>query len=154
MIVRCERCSTTYELDESLLEAEGSEVECARCHHVFTVRAPQAAGQTLLGIPPPPSEVVEREVPRAPPPAPPARAEPAPAQTPRPAVRVMPPRSGPSVYRPGGIPAASVQPGAARAPLLRRDTVGAFESRLRWSHRWRWLAPFLLLLLVAAGAGA
>jgi hypothetical protein len=33
-------------------------------------------------------------------------------------------------------------------PVIRKDQVGAFESRLRWSARWRWLAP----LLVGAGA--
>jgi hypothetical protein len=40
-----------------------------------------------------------------------------------------------------------------RSRLLRRDTVGAFEARLRWSARWRWLAPALAaLVLLAAGA--
>ncbi|HET7824804.1 MAG TPA: thioredoxin, partial [Anaeromyxobacter sp.] len=34
-------------------------------------------------------------------------------------------------------------PTGGRAALLKRDTVGAFESRLRWSARWRWLAPVL-----------
>jgi hypothetical protein len=32
--------------------------------------------------------------------------------------------------------------------------VGAFESRLRWSHRWKWLGPTLFLLAVGAGVAA
>jgi tetratricopeptide (TPR) repeat protein len=52
------------------------------------------------------------------------------------------------VYRPSpSVPG----PGAVRAPLLRRDTVGTFEARLRWSARWRWLAPLLVVLGVVAG---
>jgi hypothetical protein len=41
----------------------------------------------------------------------------------------------------------------SRSPVIRRDTVGTFESRLRWSHRWRWLAPTLAVALAVAGAG-
>jgi tetratricopeptide (TPR) repeat protein len=42
-----------------------------------------------------------------------------------------------------------------RAPILRRDAVGAFESRLRWSHRLRWLVPAgALILALAVGAVA
>jgi hypothetical protein len=33
--------------------------------------------------------------------------------------------------------------------VLRRDAVGTFESRLRWSHRWKWLAPSIFLGAVA-----
>jgi hypothetical protein len=40
-----------------------------------------------------------------------------------------------------------------RAPVLKRDTVGTFEARLRWSARWKWLAPVLLVLAVALGVG-
>ncbi|HEY6098426.1 MAG TPA: thioredoxin, partial [Anaeromyxobacter sp.] len=58
-------------------------------------------------------------------------------------------RSGPPpVYRPS---AAAAPPTAGRAPLLRRDTVGTFENRLRWSARWRWLAPLLVLVAAAGG---
>ncbi|HYD51189.1 MAG TPA: hypothetical protein VEA99_01130, partial [Gemmatimonadaceae bacterium] len=54
----------------------------------------------------------------------------------------------PSVYRP-----PISQPTVARAPVLRRDTVGKFESRLRWSHRWRWLAPTLVVGVAAIAVG-
>jgi predicted Zn finger-like uncharacterized protein len=153
LIIRCERCSTTYELDDAVLDPGGSEVECSRCHHLFTVHPPAAAGRTMVGIPAAGS--VPAPEPPALPPEPPTEleqrvaAQAPPAALPRQVVRVTPARAGPSVYRPAGA-----QPAAARAPILRRDTVGAFESRLRWSHRWRWLAPVLVVLLAAAGAGA
>jgi predicted Zn finger-like uncharacterized protein len=161
LIIRCERCSTTYELDEAVLDPQGSEVECSRCHHLFVVHPPSAAGRTMVGIPaaapapapepPPPQAAPPRGPPAglegaAPGPGPQAEAQAAP---PRQAERATPARSGPAVYRPAGV-----QPTSARAPILRRDTVGAFESRLRWSHRWRWLAPALVVLLAAGGAGA
>jgi tetratricopeptide repeat protein len=53
------------------------------------------------------------------------------------------------VYRPA--------PGQAliqRGPLLRRDTIGTFESRLRWKSRLRWLVPAGVLVLAALAAAA
>ena len=41
LVIRCERCSTLYELDEALLAPDGSPVQCTRCDHVFTVRPPR-----------------------------------------------------------------------------------------------------------------
>jgi len=40
MIVRCEGCSTKYNLDESVLKEEGSKVRCSRCRHVFLAYPP------------------------------------------------------------------------------------------------------------------
>ncbi|MGB8929693.1 MAG: zinc-ribbon domain-containing protein, partial [Anaeromyxobacteraceae bacterium] len=51
MNIRCERCSTTYELDEALLAPEGSPVQCTKCQHVFNAVPPRAAGRTLVGVP-------------------------------------------------------------------------------------------------------
>jgi len=51
VIIRCERCSTVYELDEALLAPEGSPVQCTRCQAVFTARPQGARGQTLVGMP-------------------------------------------------------------------------------------------------------
>ncbi|HEY6101289.1 MAG TPA: zinc-ribbon domain-containing protein, partial [Anaeromyxobacter sp.] len=31
MVIRCERCSILYELDEALLAPGGSQVQCTRC---------------------------------------------------------------------------------------------------------------------------
>jgi predicted Zn finger-like uncharacterized protein len=146
VVIRCERCSTLYELDEALLSPAGSQVQCTRCQHVFTAFPPRAAGRTLVGIPaqvasePSAPPAVKREVASA------VRKTPAPATGARPeparAVRTGPP----PVYRPSGT---SAPPTTGRAPLLKRDTVGTFESRLRWSARWRWLAP--LLAVAVAG---
>ena len=36
MIIQCEKCHTKFELDESLLSAEGSRVRCSLCAHTFT----------------------------------------------------------------------------------------------------------------------
>lgn len=155
MNIRCERCSTVYELDEALLAPEGSSVQCTRCQHVFTARPPSAPGQTLVGLPAqpapedPPAAAVEAARP-APAPAPPARDLPAPTQ-PAQATRVPVPARGvpPPVYRP------TPGPGAVRAaPVLRKDAVGTFESRLRWHARLRWLVPVAVagVLLVAAVA--
>jgi predicted Zn finger-like uncharacterized protein len=140
VVIRCERCSTLYELDEALLSPAGSQVQCTRCQHVFTAFPPRAAGRTLVGMPaqpagepaarPPDRPTASHGVRKTPPPSASARAEPARA------VRTGPP----PVYRPS---AASAPPTTGRAPLLKRDTVGTFESRLRWSARWRWLAPLL-----------
>ncbi len=37
MIIACEKCKSTFQLDESLLRDEGSKVRCSLCRHVFTV---------------------------------------------------------------------------------------------------------------------
>lgn len=163
MVIRCEHCSTLYELDEALLSPSGSQVQCTRCQHVFTAFPPRAPGRTLVGMPEqaepePPlpslggSGVVSgpRVVSRASTHAAAAGggrgpAAAAPRPEPRP-VRTSPP----PVYRPaGGAPAP-----VPRAPLLRRDTVGTFESRLRWHARWRWLGPLLAGLVVVGGIAA
>lgn len=147
LIIRCERCSTLYELDESLLAPDGSDVQCTRCQHVFLARPPRAPGQTLQGMPvPEPSPAPsEPAPPRAAPPTPePAHATLASASHQAP--RYTP---GMSAYRP-----PISQPGVPRPPLLRRDAVGTFENRLRWSHRWKWLAPTLFLAVVALGVVA
>ena len=57
MLIRCESCSTVYQLDESLLPPGGAPVQCTRCQHVFTAFPPQAAGQTQTAFPTvPPAE--------------------------------------------------------------------------------------------------
>lgn len=37
MIVQCEKCTTTYHLDQQLIEPFGSKVRCSRCSHIFWV---------------------------------------------------------------------------------------------------------------------
>jgi predicted Zn finger-like uncharacterized protein len=38
MEVRCERCKTQYELDDSRISETGVTVQCTACHHVFVVK--------------------------------------------------------------------------------------------------------------------
>ena len=37
MIIACEKCKSTFQLEESLLRDKGSKVRCSLCRHVFTV---------------------------------------------------------------------------------------------------------------------
>jgi predicted Zn finger-like uncharacterized protein len=144
LIIRCERCSTMYELEESLLAPEGSQVQCTKCQLVFVAVPPRAAGRTLPGMPA--ADAASKPAPAH---AAPARSAPArePPAREGPAARAA--RTGsPAVYHPptSGAP--------VRAPVLKRDTVGTFEARLRWTARWRWLGPVLggaVVVLVAVG---
>ncbi len=43
MHITCEKCSTTYVLDDALIPPQGVPVQCTRCAHVFTARVPTAA---------------------------------------------------------------------------------------------------------------
>jgi predicted Zn finger-like uncharacterized protein len=178
LVIRCERCSTLYELDDALLAPEGSPVQCTRCQHVFTAVPPRAPPQAQPQAAPEPSPdperapVVHASAPRdgvpsgsaatspdaaaaAARPVAPASAPPAPRPVvgPRPPVHDsrVPRGSSPAVYRPS--PPAGPAAAAPARPMIRRDTLGAFESRLRWSARVKWLVPALLLALVAAAAG-
>ncbi len=40
MIITCDKCATRFNLDESLLDADGSTVRCSRCQHIFTAFPP------------------------------------------------------------------------------------------------------------------
>jgi predicted Zn finger-like uncharacterized protein len=40
LIIRCEECTTTYHLDQTLLEPVGCKVRCTRCGHVFWAEPP------------------------------------------------------------------------------------------------------------------
>ncbi len=42
MIVTCEKCDTSFELDDGLIKESGSEVKCSECENVFTVYKPDA----------------------------------------------------------------------------------------------------------------
>ncbi|HET8542168.1 MAG TPA: zinc-ribbon domain-containing protein, partial [Anaeromyxobacter sp.] len=157
MVIRCERCSTLYELDESVLSPSGSQVQCTRCQHLFTAYPPRAAGRTLVGVPQQPGADAGAPAPAAAPVAPSLpKARSAPGGRPSPGTGASRPEpkpvrtAPPPVYRPAAPAAgAAPQPGVARSPVLRRDTVGAFEARLRRSARMRWLTPVLAVLAVA-----
>ena len=36
MIITCENCSTSFNLDETFLSPSGSKVRCSKCKHIFT----------------------------------------------------------------------------------------------------------------------
>jgi len=58
MDVRCERCSTEYELEDDSVSAEGTDVQCTSCGHTFRVHLP-AAGASDAGaaaVAPPPAD--------------------------------------------------------------------------------------------------
>jgi predicted Zn finger-like uncharacterized protein len=40
VLISCEKCSTTYVLDDALIPAQGAPVQCTRCGHVFTAKLP------------------------------------------------------------------------------------------------------------------
>ncbi len=52
MHISCEKCGTTYVLDERLIPPQGAPVQCTKCQHVFTAMppapAPAAGGQTVI----------------------------------------------------------------------------------------------------------
>ena len=48
MDVRCEKCQTEYELDESRLKPGGVTVKCTTCGHMFKIRK---RSPTQSGIP-------------------------------------------------------------------------------------------------------
>jgi len=43
MIIECEKCKSTFNLDESMVKAEGSKVRCSICKEVFSVYPPEEA---------------------------------------------------------------------------------------------------------------
>src|SRR5512139_2599036 len=48
MDVRCEKCQTEYELDESRLKPGGVTVKCTNCGHMFKIRK---RANTNVGVP-------------------------------------------------------------------------------------------------------
>ena len=107
MRIRCDKCSTVYELDDGLLPPQGAPVQCSTCQFVFTAFPPRPARpQPVLEAPPAAnSPQPEPEPEPEPVPVPPVeRSAPAPAPAPasfeaRPA-RPAPPVVGPARPRP------------------------------------------------------
>lgn len=75
MDVRCEKCRTEYELDESKLKPGGVTVKCTNCGHMFKVRrritaiGPAVSGPPTLRGGQPPAASVSPPTPEAPRPA-------------------------------------------------------------------------------------
>ncbi len=51
MRIRCERCSTVYELDERRLPPQGAAVKCTRCQLVFRAYPPASPGDAAASSP-------------------------------------------------------------------------------------------------------
>src|SRR5262245_46764723 len=121
MDVRCERCLTVYEFDDSQVGEGGVTVKCMQCGNLFKVRRRSVTGELPLGA------IVARNPAHVPP-----AATPPPRTTqrgiPAPDVRktivdedkadTLPPVAGPAVHRPTATtPAkASVQPTQRQQP--------------------------------------
>ena len=148
MRIRCERCATTYELDEKRLPPHGALVKCTRCGHVFRAAPPVAgagpAADPVPVEPPPPaaarppgeertavfgyaSTVQDEQTARIPPPPPAAPARTGPARP------VEARASGPSAHA--------------------RPVPGAGAASPRKGGRWTWWVLAALLLAAAAGIG-
>lgn len=50
MEIRCEKCATEYELDESRISSAGLKVRCTTCGHVFKVARPQQVPPAAAGL--------------------------------------------------------------------------------------------------------
>jgi len=74
LIVTCEECSTSFQLDESRIPATGAQVRCSRCKHAFFLANPsasaseathaiaeEAAQDSMSGVPPVVADVPEPE---------------------------------------------------------------------------------------------
>jgi predicted Zn finger-like uncharacterized protein len=59
VIIRCEKCSTVYELDDKLIPSSGAPVQCSRCEHVFRAFPEKKPEPRLELVPPPPATPVE-----------------------------------------------------------------------------------------------
>ena len=45
MLIRCDKCTTLYELDDKLIPRQGAPVQCSRCQFVFTAYPPGEGGK-------------------------------------------------------------------------------------------------------------
>jgi predicted Zn finger-like uncharacterized protein len=126
VLIRCEKCSTVYELDEKVLPPGGAPVQCSRCQYIFTAH-PSSAPNGVFAPPQPaaapavpPAPEVNSALPApTPSPAAPAAAPPPPAARPPPAGAVAPPLAA----GPGATP--SPTPAPARSTPLPAPRVGS-----------------------------
>ncbi|MFL5272587.1 MAG: zinc-ribbon domain-containing protein [Anaeromyxobacteraceae bacterium] len=126
MLIRCEKCSTVYELDEKVLPPGGAPVQCSRCQYIFTAH-PSSAPNGVFAPPQPaaapavaPAPEVNSAIP-APTPAPAAPASAAPAR------ETHPPRSPAAATPPaaGSGATPSTTPPPARSTPLPAPRVGS-----------------------------
>jgi predicted Zn finger-like uncharacterized protein len=118
MDVRCEKCQTEYELDESRLKPGGVTVKCTNCGHMFKIRK---RASTNVGIPSTP--VTPTPVVAAPPQSvdPPRAKAPSRATPPMPQAAMSMPRAASNSDAPMGITDAPSGPSSQRQWLVRLE---------------------------------
>ncbi|MCG6905868.1 MAG: zinc-ribbon domain-containing protein [Desulfobacteraceae bacterium] len=55
MIITCEECDTSFNLDDKVVKPSGSKVRCSQCRHVFTVHPSSGLAADQAGLPPQPA---------------------------------------------------------------------------------------------------
>lgn len=55
MIITCEECNTSFNLDEKMIKPSGSKVRCSQCRHVFVAYPPSAAESDAAEVQPEPA---------------------------------------------------------------------------------------------------
>ncbi|MBX7100136.1 MAG: zinc-ribbon domain-containing protein [Myxococcaceae bacterium] len=134
MHISCEKCATTYVLDDAIIPPQGAPVQCTKCGHVFTARLPRPAapaavpapmGATMMfgagGAPPPAAPQPSRTVMFGAAGAPaPASVAPAPASSTMMfgAVGAPGPAPAPAAVPPAAQPSRTVMFGAPGAPSI------------------------------------
>ena len=58
MIIKCEKCSSSFNLKDSLVKPEGSKVRCSKCKHIFIVYPPEPEIDIPMVQEPEPTPVV------------------------------------------------------------------------------------------------
>jgi predicted Zn finger-like uncharacterized protein len=128
VLIRCEKCSTVYELDEKVLPKGGAPVQCSRCQYIFTAYPTHGAipSAPAPAPEPPPSSNAPGEPTRETDPAPIGSAETAsdaPREIPRTPVPSQVPGSDPS-----GAHSPTPVPSPPRSPAPQVAAVGAGVS--------------------------
>ncbi len=138
MRIRCERCATTYELDERRLPRHGALVKCTRCDHVFRAAPPGAGAE---GAPDPGAD-----------PSAPER----PAAEDRTALYGFPSAAEVETTAPLTPPARAAGPAASSGPARAREgkavavTRPAAREPAARSGRSTWIWVLIAALLLAA----
>ncbi len=166
MLIRCDKCTTVYELDEKLLPPQGAPVQCSKCQFVFTAY-PASATATPADAPaspepprpgpapaPPPSASPQATVPSAPasPASRPDSARSAPAGVPPPeAAPVEPQRTADGrPIRKVTFPTAEATPPSTPRPVITRPQArGLVSGKLVSSSALKWVIPLVLIVAIA-----
>src|SRR3954466_16042999 len=107
MDVRCEKCMTVYEFDDSKVGDQGVTVKCTQCGNLFKVKRRETTAEMPFGVnmrPPGPVAATVRD----------KASTPAPAA--RPAVTTPPPRERTPTPQRSGVPVGRITPTPTPVP--------------------------------------